>query len=543
MKKSTTSRAEPAAKPVAAVGQDPAADAPSRRSVFTSLIGSDLPQDAEEAASQDRVFASDLNLDQILETMVKGQEEHELITALFYQHLHDPDTVHFRHEVFKDLEDPVLLLAVQQFAQRMQQVRSHLSQLEKMEVHYQRQGWFLDAAELYCQALLTLHDSLEAADPKSRGLLTFREFLADYRTSPAFTVLVDETQNCKKTLGDIRYDIRIRGRRVDVSRYEGQADYSAEVLETFERFKQGGTNNYQVKYRTPPGMTYVSAQILELVSRLFHQEFSVLDDYCTRHAHFFDEAVRRFERELYFYLTYLNYTAPLRAAGLPFCYPEVTNNAQDIFATETFDMALAHKLTVHSIPVVTNEFHLVGPERILVVSGPNQGGKTTFARTFGQLHHLAGIGYPVPGTGARLFLSDRIFTHFEREEDLARMRGQLEDDIVRVREMLQSATPNSIIIMNESFASTTLRDGLFLGQKVLQKVMALDLLCVYVTFIDELAHMGPSVVSMVSTIVPDNPAERTFKVIRAPADGLAYALAIAEKYQLTYERLRGRIVS
>ena len=543
MKNSTTSRAEPSAKPGTSAGQDPATDAHSRLSVFTSLIGSGLPQNVESAASQDLVFASDLNLDQILGAMVKGQEEHDLLTALFYQHLPDPDTVHFRHEVFKDLEDSALLLAVQQFAQQMQQVRSHLSQSEKMEVHYQRQGWFLDAADLYCQALLSLHDALEAADPKSRGFLTFRTFLADYRTSPAFTALVDETHNCKKTLAEIRFGIRIRGRRVDVSRYEGQADYSAEVLETFERFKQGGAKDYQVKYRTPPGMTYVSSQILELVSRLFHQEFSVLDEYCSRHARFFDETVRRFERGLYFYLTYLNYTAPLRAAGLPFCYPEVTSYAQDIFATETFDMALAHQLTARRIPVVTNEFRLDGPERILVVSGPNQGGKTTFARTFGQLHHLAGIGYPVPGTGARLFLSDRIFTHFEREEDLARMRGQLEDDIVRVREMLQSATPNSILIMNESFASTTLRDGLFLGQKVLQKVMALDLLCVYVTFIDELANMGASVVSMVSTIVPDNPAERTFKVIRAPADGLAYALAIAEKYQLTYERLRGRIVS
>jgi DNA mismatch repair protein MutS len=486
---------------------------------------------------------SDLNLDQIVGSIVGDREEHDFLTPLLYQQLHDIDTVHYRHEVFRDLEDRALFERMKHFAEMMRQVRAHLVQVKKMPSQYQREGWFLDAAAIYCDAVRSLADDLDSGQIASRGLLAFRDFLAAYAGSAAFASLAADTRDRKETLAQIRYCVRIRERRVDMSRYEGEADYSAEVLRTFDRFKQGAVKDYLVKYRTWPGMNHVGAQILQLVARLFSDEFSALDEYCRRHAGFLDETVQRFERELQFYLAYLDYIEPLRSAGLSFCNPGITADSKEVFATDTFDLALAKKLVSEGVPVVRNAFRLEGPERILVVSGPNQGGKTTFARTFGQLHHLASLGCPVPGNAARLFLFDRLFTHFEREEDLTKMTGKLEDDLVRIREVLQAATTNSIVIMNEIFTSTTLSDARFLGKKVMEKIIQLDLLCVYVTFVDELASLGESVVSMVSTIVPENPAQRTYKVVRGPADGLAYALAIAEKYNLTYERLRGRVAS
>ena len=188
-----------------------------------------------------------------------------------------------------------------------------------------------------------------------------------------------------------------------------------------------------------------------------------------------------------------------------------------------------------------NNINLNNDERILVVSGPNQGGKTTFSRIFGQIHYLARLGCPIPGTEASLFFFDSIFTHFEKQETLENPQGKLRDELIRLRYIFENASNKSIVIINEIFSSTTLIDAVFLAKFLIKTIQNLDCYCVIVTFIEEIASMGKPVVSFVSSVHSQNPDKKTFKIIKKSADGRAYAISIAKKYKLTYELIQKRI--
>jgi DNA mismatch repair protein MutS len=486
-------------------------------------------------------FFVDLNLDQIVASIIAQWGEYDL-KPFFHSPLRRVEAIRYRHEVFRDLDGPKLLDGIREFTKGMTDVRVHSKLTSKLYDRFHKELWFVHAIEIYCEAVQKFAGVLTGACLKSRGLLAFREYLARYVESADFVALRDEAKAIAVALSQIKYSILIRQGSFTVQHFHEEADYSAEVEATFEKFKQGAVSEYLATFKNAPeDMNHIEAKILEFVARLNPEPFSRLLSYCAGHADFLDKTIARFDREIQFYVSYLDLVAKLERTGLRFCLPEVSADAKNIHCRDGFDVALALKLTGEDKPVVCNSFDLSGKERIIVVSGPNQGGKTTFARMFGQLHYLASLGCPVPGREARLFLFDQLFAHFEREEMVENLRGKLEDDLVRIRSILGRATPRSIIVLNEIFTSTTVQDETFLSQKVMGKILDLDVLGIWVTFVDELSTFGLQTVSMVSTVVPDQPALRTFRIERRQADGLAYAMAIAQKYGLTYERIKERV--
>jgi DNA mismatch repair ATPase MutS len=486
----------------------------------------------------------DLNLDQVFDPILKDKKGFEL-NEFFFTSLDDRVTILYRQGVMRELEErslcglfSVFSKTVYELGGCMAHIKKSLSSGSFYENNYLTRGRMLDYADRYCREVIKLAEGLNEQQLRSAGLRGFAEYLSAYTGSEAFKELYARSKRLRKKLSTVKYCMLIRNGTIRVRKYEGQADHSKEILAIFEKFRQGNVKDYRHKLNEEPHAEHVEAAVLNMVADLYKEIFTDLNGFCEKSLNFLDATIVRFAREIQFYLSWLEYIQPLREADLPFNYPELCDTAEYLYDSDGFDLALA---AVTRDETVTNSFVLNEPERIIVVTGPNQGGKTTFARAFGQVHWLMSLGLCVPGSTSALFLFDHIRTHFGREEDLSTLNGKLQDDLVRLRELLVNATSRSIIIVNEIFSSTTLSDALTLGEHMMDAISALGSPAVVVTFLDELASHSEKAISMMSTVSKDNPAQRTYKIIRKPPDGLAYAMSIAEKYDLTYKQLNRRL--
>jgi DNA mismatch repair ATPase MutS len=490
----------------------------------------------------DHRFAVDLNLDQIFAALNAGREQLDL-ASVFYAPLGQVDDVAYRHEVLADLERPPVRAEVRDFGRGMRQSREILALARSMRSHWQQERLFVDAVSAYCGAVISFATALPSLRPRSRGMRAFTEYLSAYCSSRDFRALADEAGEVVTKLGAVRYALNIKGTRVTVAGHHDEPDYAREIETFFAKFSEGPAAEHSAPLPSRLNMNELEADILERVARLNPGPFGAMDEYFQRHQGFMDAAVSAFYRDSQFYLSYLEYIEPLREAGLPFCYPRLSVSPGRAWASDAFDLALAAKVTSRPSlnAIVTNDFDLGPDGRVLVITGPNNGGKTTFARAFGQLHYLASLGLPVPAREADLVLADVVLTSFAQAERLGTGRSHLEEELVHLHGVIGQASPRSVVILNESFSSTTVRDAALLGRALLAQLVAQGSICVLVTFVDELATANEATISMVAAVHPDDPARRTYKILPRSPGGPAYAAALAERYGLTYRAVSEQV--
>jgi hypothetical protein len=503
------------------------------------LFPQTAPSLEHQFPGEDPSFFVDLAIDRILEVVSAGFEPYDL-RPLFRLIPHERTTIDYRQAILRDLADNIINAVVKDFTAAMVRARSRLELARKCFNKHQEAAYFVGAIIGYCKSVQTLGAALVAAGPQSDGLQTLTAVTHEYINSDSFKFLAEEAIRHRAALDAIRYTVLIHQDTVTVRGFEEQPDYNAVISQLFARFQKQDDAPRTSGAITNRIIGNVQSRILDAVVQLHPEIFAALGAFVNAHRDFIDPVLVGFEREAQFYLSWLAFTDKLAATGLDFCWPQLIDD-YGIGAEAAFDLALAEKLHGGSVKIVANDFYLEGAERIFIVTGPNQGGKTTFARMLGQMHLFGNLGLTVPGRQVRLKFFDRIFTHFEREESLTSLHGKLYDDLLRIHAILDAATADSLIVLNEIFNSTALKDAVFLADAVLRRIIRLGALGVCVTFMDELATIGPETVSVTSMVEPENPETRSFHIIRHQADGLAYALSIAKKYGVTYDRLKERL--
>jgi DNA mismatch repair ATPase MutS len=198
---------------------------------------------------------------------------------------------------------------------------------------------------------------------------------------------------------------------------------------------------------------------------------------------------------------------------------------------------------------VTNDVDLGEGGRIGILTGPNQGGKTTYTHMVGLCHILAQAGLWVPATRARISPVDNIYTHYPVAEQLEKATGRFGDEAQRLSHIFTRATGHSLILLNESLASTSPGESLYIAQDLVRILRRLGVRALFATHLHELAAdvatlnantAGDSViVSLVASrrTEGEDGTRRSFKIVPGQPLGRSYAQEIAVKYGISYDQL------
>lgn len=504
---------------------------------YQSILFENNENNIADNHDREPAFFKDLNLDQIVHEILAGKEDF-MLDAFFYQNLKDISSICYRQDIMKEVERPDLFNCLISFAGKMNRIKDYLGNCDEVHNPYQKKKWLLDTAGLYCDSVHNLYSTLKSMDLQSKGMRLFREWLTGYVGSDVFQILNDETNTLCRQFDNIRYRIEIESGKVTINFDDITENYCALINESLEQISKTAFD-YQIRFFSDLEMCPLENKILDVLRERNHIVFNELNQYHKRHTDFLSPDIDHFNREIQFYISYLEYIRKLKRNGFEFTYP-VLSGKKELKIIGGYDLALAHKLLKRE-SVISNDFSIGNEERIFILTGPNQGGKTTFARAFGQILFLASIGCPVPCVRAELFLFDDIYTHFSAEENLDSNTGRLKEELIRLKYILANATANSIIIINELFATTTSHDAYTMGKRILDHFIAADCICLYVTHIHELVQISNKATSLVAAVNHDKGASRTYEVKRKPADGCAYAYSIVDKYQLKYEQIKERL--
>ncbi len=195
-------------------------------------------------------------------------------------------------------------------------------------------------------------------------------------------------------------------------------------------------------------------------------------------AEHIDRFLKQLQAELAFYLGAANLAARLAAWNMPWAFP--TPLPPDTGALEIrglYDLGLALMQQQRGVP---NDLQANG-KGLVIITGANRGGKTTFLRAVGLAYVLMQAGLFVPAKAMRASVASGVFTHFKREEDTTMESGKFDEELARLSAIVEHLRPHSLLLCNESFSATNEREGAAIARQVMDMLLAHGVRVFFVT--------------------------------------------------------------
>jgi DNA mismatch repair ATPase MutS len=268
----------------------------------------------------------------------------------------------------------------------------------------------------------------------------------------------------------------------------------------------------------------------------------------------------RLRHEMGFYIAACRLFYRLKEQNLPLCFPTITPIEERVC-----DVSAAYNLNLVRHQMIANPGLNIGERivqndclmgdqwgRIFILTGPNQGGKTTYTQMVGIIQIMAQAGLFIPGQAARISPVDGIYTHYPIEEKLERETGRFGDEAQRLSDIFKEASRYSLILLNESLASTSPGESIYLAQDIIKIFRQMGVRVIFNTHLHDLAEnideinqtvRGDSVItslvaSKINGVENIGDGHRSYRIYPGPPMGRSHALEIAVKYGISYDQLQ-----
>ena len=490
----------------------------------------------------------------------------ELPSEFLYELSTDSETIRYRQEV---LADAVASGELRTLFAQLQPMLHELAYFTKTRTEQssplQQAVWRLGELETYVACLTALGEATAQPGVRSAGMRALAEFVRERKQDEVYQRLEAELpalrgglkRRASITIG-INLDSQLRPSEATLLRVHDRKFEDTPLLT-----RLFGVSN-PFRPLTKVHRTSAMAPLLGELDRVIGAVARPLAKALGQFVQLQVRDVLPLEQEIRFYLGGARLVLALQERGMPTCMPELAPAGERRSqARELYDVALALNGAQDepARTVVRNDLDADERGRIAILTGPNQGGKTTYVRAVGVMHVLAQAGLHVAAREAVISPADRVITHFPAEEGNGIEGGRLAEEARRLGAMFGDASEQSIVLCNESLSSTSPSESLYLAEDVVRALRLLGARAIFATHLHELGERlerinaevdgGSLVVSLVAGIAADSDGadgaqarmRRTYRIAPGPPVGSSYARDIADRYEISFERLRPKILA